>query len=242
VTRGKIRYVTIATGGGTLVEAISRHTGRVFRFTMIPGGYGIPRVAFDGTVDGLSRDGRTLVLGEATVGPQLRATSSFAVLDARRFRFKGIVRLRGDFSFDALSPNARMLFLVEHISAQDLSKYRVRAYDLAARRLLDKVVTDRTRWQSVMRGVPVTRVTSPDARWAYTLYTGNRHPFVHALDTMRANAVCIDLPQSWRGLDLFGLRLRVEAEGTLVVRHRTGGRALAVIDTRKLRILRVVRL
>jgi hypothetical protein len=34
----------------------------------------------------------------------------------------------------------------------------------------------------------------------------------------------------------------VEAGEKLVVWHRTGGRALAVIDTRKLRLLRVVRL
>jgi len=237
-----LRYVAVPAGDRTVVEAISRLDGRVLRYTTVRGNVGIPMVAFDGTAGGLSRDGKTLVLGDAYVGPVLRKTSSFAVVDLRRFRVRANVKLQGDFAFDALSPNGRMVYLVEHVSAQDLSRYRVRAYDVGARRLLKRMVTDKTRWQSVMQGMPISRASTADGRWAYTLYTGNRHPFVHALDTMHANAVCIDLPRSWRGLDLFGLRLSVEAEGALVVRHRTGGRALAVIDTRRLRLVRAVKL
>ena len=237
-----VRYVAVGAGDRTVVEAISRLNGRVLSFTTVRGNFGIPVVAFDGTAGGLSRDGKTLVLGKSYVGAGLRNASSFAVLKVPGFRLRTTIKLRGDFAFDALSPDGRMLYLVEHVSAQDLSRYRVRAYDIGARRLLKRTVTDRTRWQSVMQGMPITRANAADGRWAYTLYTGNRHPFVHALDTVRANAVCIDLPRSWRGLDLFGLRMRVEAEGTLVIRHRTGGRALAVIGMRKLRLLRVVRL
>ena len=44
-----------------------------------------------------------------------------------------------------------------------------------------------------MTGVPVTRLPSPDGRWDYTLYQSAEHPFVHALDTQRRTAVCIDL-------------------------------------------------
>jgi hypothetical protein len=46
---------------------------------------------------------------------------------------------------------------------------------------------------------------SPDGRWAYTLYTraGKEPPFIHALDTRRGTAVCIDLDafgngKAWR--------------------------------------------
>jgi hypothetical protein len=237
-----VRYVAVPAGNRTVVEAISRLNGRVLRFRTVRGSLGIPMVAFDGTAGGLSRDGKTLVLGNSYVGGGLRTTSSFAVLKLPKFGIRRMITLQGSFAFDALSPNGRMLYLTEHVSAQDLSRYRVRAYDVGAGRLLKRMVTDRTRWQSVMQGMPISRASSVDGRWAYTLYNGNRHPFIHALDTVRANAVCIDLPKSWRGLDLFGLRLRVEAEGALVVRHRTGRRALAVIDTQKLRILRVVRL
>ncbi len=241
VARGKLRYVAIPTGDGTVVEAIGRRNGRVLRWVTLPGNYGIPQVAFDGTTDGLARDGRTLVLGDVATSAPLRPSSSFAVVDVRRFRLRSTIRLRGDFSFDALSRDGRMLYLVEHVSAQDTSRYRVRAYDIGARRLLARMVTDKTRWQSVMQGVPVSRASAKDGRWAYTLYGGNRHPFVHALDTQRANAVCIDLPRRWQKLDLFGLRLSVRPDAKLVVRHLPGGRPLAVIDTKTFRVLGAAR-
>ncbi len=45
-----------------------------------------------------------------------------------------------------------------------------------------------------MRGMPVTRSSSPDGRFAYTLYDGaGEHPFIHALDTVEKSARCIDL-------------------------------------------------
>jgi hypothetical protein len=77
-----------------------------------------------------------------------------------------------------------------------------------------------------MYGVPVTRASSPDGRWAYTLYDSPKHPFVHALDTSGRTAACIDLddvPTAWRAtLDLRG--------PTLDVLGPKGG-VLASIDT-----------
>jgi hypothetical protein len=241
VARGKIRYVAIATGTDTVVAAIRRRGGQVGRFTLIPGNFGVPQVTYDGATDGLSRDGRTLVLGDATSSRQLRKTSSFAVVDIRRFVLRRTVQLRGDFSFDALSRDARMLYLVEHVSAQDYGRYRVRAYDLGAQRLLPRVVVDRRSWESVMQGTPLTRAGTDDGRWIYTLYAGGTHPFVHALDTSHVNAVCIDLPRSWQKLDVGALQLRLAGPGRLVVRHRSGGKPLAVLDTARFRVLRAVR-
>jgi len=135
-----------------------------------------------------------------------------------------------------------MLYLIEHVSSQDLSRYRVRAYDLKADRLLAKMVTDKRRWQSVMQGVPLSRATSSSGRWVFTLYGGNAHPFVHSLDTEKAYAVCVDLPRSWQGLDASGLRLRIRADGRLVVRYRLGGKPLAIVDTKSFRVLTAVRI
>jgi hypothetical protein len=39
----------------------------------------------------------------------------------------------------------------------------------------------------------MTRATSADGRWAYTLYGGGDEDFVHALDLGRGRAFCIDL-------------------------------------------------
>jgi hypothetical protein len=195
-------------------------------------------VAFDGTLGGVSADEHTLVLGQART-VLARKTSSFAVVDLPRLKLRSMVKLRGDFSFDALSPSGGMLYLIEHISAENVAQYRVRAYDLAAGRLLRKMVTDKRRWQSVMEGIPVTRATSKDSRWAFTLYGASAHPFVHSLDTQKAYAVCIDLPQSWQRLDVMKLRLRMQGEGRLAVRY--GAKQVAMLDTKNFRVLSVVR-
>lgn len=59
-----------------------------------------------------------------------------------------------------------------------------------------------------MAGSAMTRTTSADGRWVYTLYekpTGEG--FIHALDTVGGVAHCIDLPKN-RGLFNVGLSLR----------------------------------
>ena len=59
-----------------------------------------------------------------------------------------------------------------------------------------------------MRGSPITRATSSDGRWAYTLYDGaGGTPFLHALDTSKRQARCIDLPMLAGGQDLGQLRI-----------------------------------
>jgi hypothetical protein len=240
IARGDVRYVTIPTGRETVLEAVRRDSGRVVRWTFVKGNFGIPQVAFDGTTDGLSRDGRTLVLGDVASSPAVKKASSFALVDVRRFRLQRIVELRGDFTFDALSPNARMLYLVEYL-AKDPVRYRVRAYDLGARKLLPKALVDKSTRESVMQGSPLSRATTKDHRWAYTLYAGGPHPFVHALDTQKGGAVCIDLPRSWNQVDTAGLRLRLSSERRLLVRHHSGGRPLAIIDPVEFRVVSVVR-
>ena len=83
-----------------------------------------------------------------------------------------------------------------------------------------------------MAGFPQTRAASPDGRWAYTLYAPaerDHPPFVHALDTGRGTAVCIDLDPlaSFRRIDR--LRLEPSADGsTLMVADR--GDPVAEID------------
>ena len=87
------------------------------------------------------------------------------------------------------------------------------------------------------RGYPYTRVVSKDGRWVYTLYGGGEHPFVHALDTRSAHAVCIDLPKSWNKLDLAGMRLRLKRDGRIVIRYGSRGMAFAVLDAKQFRVL-----
>ena len=74
-----------------------------------------------------------------------------------------------------------------------MTAYAVRAYDMRARRLFQEPVVDPSEPDEDMSGVPLSRVSDAEGRWAYTLYSGHEHPFVHALDTERRTAVCIDL-------------------------------------------------
>ena len=168
---GQVRYVTVPGGTDTALMAIRTQGGRVQRFISIAGSWGIPSVTINGSTGGLSADGRTLILGDAT--PQtlpLREESSFLVVDTKTLQSRSYVTLKGDFAFDALSPDARTLYLIQHVSRDDLSHYVVRAYDLAHGRLLAGRIADRAQRGWVMQGYPMARATSPDGRMVYTLY------------------------------------------------------------------------
>src|SRR5437879_8810815 len=58
----QVRYVAIPTGRNTVVELVRVLGGRVLRWTAIRGSYGVPLVTVFGSAEGLSRDGKTLVL------------------------------------------------------------------------------------------------------------------------------------------------------------------------------------
>lgn len=202
-----VRYVTIPDGRLTIVAQTARTGGSIVGLARIRGSFTIPAVAYDSSASGLSADGRTLVL----IQPRQsfpRAETMFAVLDAPRLRLEHVFMLRGDFSFDALSPDGSTMFLIQYADPSDPDKYAVRAYDLVARRLLATPVVDPRERGAQMRGKPLTRTTSADGRWAYTLYDGGGGtPFVHALDTAGRSAHCIDLPQLSGRTDLWQRKL-----------------------------------
>jgi hypothetical protein len=187
---GKVRWVTVGDGQHTVLEAVQVADGTVRGWLTLYGGWGIPTIAY-GYPGGLSRDGRTLILGSTAYN----ALSGFLVIDTKRFRVRETLQLKGSFAFDALSPDATRLYLVQHVSQQDTSRYVVRALDLDNGRLLPGRIADRTQKSWVMQGTPVKRAASADGRWVYTLYTNpGSYPFVHALDTIRGVAHCVGLP------------------------------------------------
>jgi hypothetical protein len=233
-----VRYVAVPAGGQTALEVIRRNGGRVVRFMTMKGSWGIPLVADDGTTGGLLRDGHTLLVAEVKYGAIRPKHSTFALVDMKKMRVVRKLRIHGDQSFDALSPDAKYMYLVEYVSAGDFSRYRVRAYDLRAGRLLRDPVIDKREWETTMQGYPISRA-APHQGWVYTLYGGGDHAFIHALDTAHVRAVCIDLP--WKQpRRLFEFRLRSDGEGHLVVRGPRG-RTLAVVDRTALRVLSSVR-
>jgi hypothetical protein len=225
---GSVRYVTIPAPGGTMVERIQRAGGRVLAAVLVPGTYTIPAVAYDGSASGLSGDRHTLVLIEPRRSFP-RATTTLLVLRAPNLAHRVLVRLHGDFSFDAVSPDGSRLYLIQYLSPADPTRYAVRSFQLSSMRLAPNPIVDPREPDEAMRGNPLSRAVSPDGRWAYTLYDGGGHPFIHALDTARSNARCIDVA----GLPpriLWRLRLRI-GDGGRAVQIADGPRTLVAVDT-----------
>jgi hypothetical protein len=227
---GDVAYVAVGAGRRTVIEGVRRAGGAVERYTSIAGSFGVPGVAYDGSATGLSADGRTLVLaGGVGRYPVLR--THLVVLDALHLRTRARIDLPGWFNVDAISPTGRWLYLIHYPSARNTSRYEVRAYDLPNRRLLAKPVIDPREPDEAMQGDPVTRAMSADGRWAYTLYQrGDEAPFIHALDTERRTAACVDLP-GLTGADASGLRL-VVAPGGATLRIVGPNGEVARVDTR----------
>ena len=227
---GEVRYVTVGTPEATIVAAISVRGGRIVRSRALRGFYGVPLVAYDGTTGGLSGDGRTLVVASYGPLPGRPGTTRFLSIRAQTLKILRRIELRGSWSFDAISPDGSRLYLVEHVSAGTTPRYRVRAYDLAAGRLLPNAVIDRLIDKALMGGQPATRVSTPEGRWAYTLYArrGGK-PFVHALDTATRRAFCIDLPLRLAEAKQMRLRMKLRDEHLTV---RLGSERLAEVSTR----------
>lgn len=233
VAQGSVRFVAVPAGRATILEAVKRDGGIVLRTRSLTGNWGVPVIALDGQTEGLTRDGGTLVLAAPST-QALRKVTRFQIVDTQSL-VAATLRIKGDFLYDALSPDARFLYLIERLDVR-AGAYRVRVYDLRKGKLSPRVIADRTSWETEMRGLPVTRVTSRDGSWAYTLYGGADRPFIHALDLRHGIARCIDMP--WRNdpKGLLRYRLRLDGAGRLVVRGPRG-RTLAVVDRSSLRVL-----
>ncbi len=226
---GAVRYVTVTVGRQTVVEATRRGGGQIARMQSWPGTWTIPAVAYDGSASGLSADRRTLVLIEPRTSFP-RAETRLLVVQARTLRSADVILLHGDFSFDAVSANGSRIFLIHYTSAVDPTRYEVRAYDVNARRLVARPIVDPRAATEKMRGNPLSRVTSPDGRFAYTLYDGGGHPFVHALDTAASTARCIDLEGIPAGTNLWTFRLHLSRGGRMLTVDR-GATTFASLDT-----------
>jgi len=232
---GKVRFVTLGTQRTTVVAKIRVQGGRVVHSRAIRGFYGVPLVTYDGTTGGLSGDGKSLVLASYGPLPGSAGTTRFVVLNTRTLKLLRSIVLPGSWSYDASSPDGSLLYLVQHFSAGPSPRYRVRLFHVGAGRLFPNPVVDRLGSEATMRGQPVTRASSADGRWAYTLYARQKHePFVHALDTERRQAYCIDLPLKLGAQKQWQLRLKLEGGETLAVQK--GRATVARVNTRTLSV------
>jgi hypothetical protein len=224
-------FVTQPTDDGTALARIDTRDSATVQSQNVGSGFTIPTVAIDKTTSGLSADGKTLVLSRPLSGLGQR-TTQFEVLNAKSLRFREPISLRGTYSFDAISPDGNLIYLIQYTSPANPSHYLVRAYDVRAGHLLHAPVIDPSEAGQPMTGRPVTRVMGPTGQWAYTLYQGSDEgPFVHALDTSGHRAVCVDLDGLNLPKNLSGSQLAMSGTGDelTITRH---GDELGSIDAR----------
>jgi hypothetical protein len=205
----------------TVVERIDLRDSTIDRWWYLRGTWYLPAVASDGSAAGFAAGKLVLTTSPRRYPPK---RTGFAVLDTQLFLRHpqtgkaprhAIARfgLRGAYGFDALSPDGSTMYLVHNFFGRKRrGGYEVRALDLATQRLLPHPIVDPEEPDERMQGSPVSRVASPDGRWAYTLYTGSE-TFLHALDTVRGRAVCVDLPHLDFLREPFQLRLRLSEDG-----------------------------
>jgi hypothetical protein len=232
---GKHRFVAVSTGAETAIERVAVRGGTVITWATLDGAYGIPQPTMQpGRLEGLTRDGKQLVVGSVGAGRPTR----FAVIRTRDMRVDSRFELPGSFAYDALSPDGKTLYLTQYVDQDNASRYVVRAYDLLNGTLIPGRIADKAQQSWVMQGFATTRTTSVDGRWVYTLFMRpGGYPFVHALDTVGRVAHCIGLP--WTAGDqgpLMRMRMALtNGESKLALNWKDGKRWLA-IDTGTWRI------
>ena len=240
---GLTRIVAVGVGEAglpqsrTILEVVETKDGSVRNWVELPGSWGVPVVTYSHSgAEGLSADGKTLVLGDV-VASYPRIHSWFLMVNAKTLQIRQTIDLKGDYAYDALSPDGKKLYLIQHVDGTNSQRYVVRGYDLAAGRLMPGRIADRTQKSWVMQGYPMARTTSANGRRVYTLYSNpGGYPFVHALDTKRGVAHCIGLP--WKGSQngFYNLRLSLRSNDRTLAVHWLSGRPWLAVDTSTWRI------
>jgi len=213
----------------TMVATIRVRDGRVTGWGTFKGSVGIPQVTWDGVKDGLSADGKRLVL--ASYSPQAYArTTTFVVVDTKTMKSVRRIELPGHWAFDAVSPNGKTIYALQY-GRPGSGHYEVRAIDAVTGKVVPGAIVDEREPDEDMLGSPQTRAWSANHAWAYTLYAKpNGTAFVHGLDTANRKAVCLDLPWKSLGDAISRVRLQVSKDGSMLLLRQPGLGRLATID------------
>jgi protein MpaA len=227
------RYVTVnpqTRPALTIVERIDIRNGAVDRWWYLRGSYVIPAVAFDGSAGGLSADGKMLALVDFTrtyPPPPTKVALLNTEVYLRHPRRPGqhrpqhairYLNLRGQFAFQAISPNGSKLYLRHYRTRDRGSAYDRRSddfdlwvLDTSNGGLAPRPLTASNSGRQ-LAGLPISGATSPDGRWAYALYDGDmRLPFLLALDTATGRVLRVDLPGLERLHNPYLLKLRFDS-------------------------------
>jgi hypothetical protein len=230
-----------STGTATVVDAHDPATGE--RRTT---------ATVDGTLQlrASNHDGSAVVLApprdDAQVGypaGRLTTTLTIAPTDGRPSR---TLEVAGNLEPEAFSQDDSALFVLEYIPAEAPVGYQVRGVDLATGEV-SNVRTDHTDLEKPMAGRARTQVLSPDGSHLYTLYVvadesqeGGGYAFVHVLDLVDEEAICVDLPRPFGMGAATDYAIAISRDGKEVFSVDPSHGALAVLDTEREAITRTV--
>jgi hypothetical protein len=158
----------------------------------VDGAWRLPTFASDPLPTGVSLDRNTVVLVEDDAA-QTADRTRLAVLEASLSQPARILDIPGTFTYDAISPDGRTIYVIEHLAGPPDGHYQVRAIDVGSGNLKPGVIVDKLKIGEQMAGRPVAQLRRDDGG-VLTLYRGAEHPFIHALYTADGYADCIDLP------------------------------------------------
>lgn len=221
----------------TLIRRLDADNGFDADAITVDGAWRLPTIGSDPSSVGLSADRSIVAL---VPGAPAAGVSRFAIVDLANRRLSKVIQLTGAFEFDAISPDGSTLYVVEHLDAAAGGRYQVRAVDIRNGLLKDGLIIDKTKPNEQMAGYPLEQLRLAHGL-VLTLYRGTEHPFIHALDTVKGGALCIDLPATRndntdRGND-WGLALSPDKSSVYAVNASLG--VAAVVDELTLEIRRV---
>jgi hypothetical protein len=193
-------FTAVSDGARTTVTHLVVQPGFGGPEDVIDGAWRLPTIGLDPTPVGVSAnaaqspDAATVVLVEDVPEGTARASTRFAVIRHTPVGepVSRVIELAGSFDYDAISVDGSILYVVEHLAGAE-GRYQVRAVDIATGVMRDAVIADKRNLDEAMAGWPIAQLRRPDGL-VMTLYRGAEHPFIHALNTTEAWAVCIDLP------------------------------------------------
>jgi hypothetical protein len=159
--------------------------GRTLSFYSVPAravGFDAP-VPLGSSVEAVAPEARYVVV---RTGAQAR------VVDGLRPGVPRKLTLRRGFTIDAISPEGRWLYLIQHKNGE---QYAVRRLDVRTGVLYPRALAQKGQ-QEQMAGTPAGAIQSWDGNWQFTLYVNaaRKTAFVHALSLNQSFTVCIDLP------------------------------------------------
>lgn len=236
------QLVTVTPGRpNSLIEDVVVQPGFGGPKLTVRGAWRLPTVGLDPMPAGVSADGSTIVLVEDRAENAAPATvTRFAIVERSLRSDPRIVELPGVFDFDTLSPDGSILYVAEHVPGPLAGRYQVRAIDTATGVMRDTIIVDKRNVDGEMAGWPIDQELRSDGV-VLTLYRGAEYPFIHALHTPEAWAVCIALPT--RGMDDaattdWGVVATPDGRSTLAINATLG--MIVDIDPGELSVRRVV--